>query len=935
MKLSTPEWLDIARTETTAFAAFRCNDPSVTGWTGMVSQAQFILSQLPNAKDTDLLDDRNQTAYEIITASSRIFDLAAQAAAGGLQQDHLSLVLTSIVAFGIAGNFPAATSVIRRNGRLLTELSPFMAAVVATNSPRHLGEMVEHATSCTPVLRYFEALSQFLLSGEDAAMNLVETRFRDLFDKTEDVFTLHLLYLSKATLQQIDQLSFARAMVNVQYRLKRSHVSSILATNLSTLLPPQLRALNEGFLEFDGNKVLSQPTSTGKSFLAELAMASSLQKLGDIAIIITPYVALGRQMARSLESHLPAPCVVHRLFGGYKVPTDSFDNQSYHAVVATPERLDAWLRFNPNFVEQVRCVVADEVHLIERGSRGIRLESLITRFRLVQKRGGKLQIVLMSAVTPPDARIRDWMGETTVQFYQDTWKPTARRTAIWRENGELVWFAGTEHPLPPGFSPQTEAGKVRLAWLHRNFYSSSNIGANLKQVPLAMENVAYLTEHIWNQFREPILCICGSRNSTRQLAAYISKRFQPSPTGEAPGPIVGRAIQAIKEKYPYLTILADCLRSGAAYHNGSLPHDIRELIEQAVLQQELKCVAATTTLAEGVDLPFRVTILVDWLLYGRGGVSPISSKLFKNIAGRCGRAGQHTEGDVILFDNPVGDERYTKSYFRQQIQRGILFGDQNAPLGSALKDASLDPSVVACLESQFLAAIQENPASVDITQEFADSLLDGGGRQIGSDVTQLLQATETFLLGGNGHAFAERNSPLQLTNFGAIANKTGFCPRSCLRIVDALTDLGADLSAEVLLSNLLLRLVDLAEQPVSKFTESLSKPKSRYCVKKEEVSQILEKWVQDVPLQKIFAELPHWTSSKRSVPLDDWLQGRAGFSTWDGQFDDFTTFCVELIGKFLPWLLRACAMLSPFGNVYAQTLEWNGFADQIDKIPSD
>ncbi len=935
MNLSTPAWLDIARTETTAFAAFRCNDPSVTGWTEMVSQAQFILSQLPNEGDAKFFEDHNRTALEIITASGRIFDLAAQATSQGNQQDHLSLVLSSIVAFGIAGNFPAATSVIKRNRRLLAEPTPYMAAVIATNSPRHLGEMVAHATSCTPVLQYFESLGQFLLSGEDAAMNAVETHFRDLFGNIEDIFTLHLLYLSKATLKQIDQLSFARAMANVRYRIKRPHLRSILATQLSTLLPPQLRALNHGFLDFDGNKVLSQPTSTGKSFLAELAMASSFEDLGDITVIITPYVALGRQIAKSLELHLPSPCVVHRLFGGYKVPTDSFDDQSYHAVVATPERLDAWLRFNPNLVERVRCVVADEVHLVETGSRGIRLESLITRFRLVQKRGGRLQIVLMSAVTPPDSRVQAWMGETTVRFYQDTWKPTARRIAIWRENGELVWFAGTENPLPPGFSPQTEAGKVRLAWPHRNFYPSSNIGANLKQVPLAMENVAYLAEHLWNQFREPILCICGSRNSTRQLAAYISKRFQPSPTDEPPGPVTGRAIQIILEKYPYLTILADCLRGGTAYHNGSLPHEIREMIEQAVIQQELKCVAATTTLAEGVDLPFRVTILVDWLLYGRGGISPISSKLFKNIAGRCGRAGQHTEGDVILFDNPVGEERYTRTYFRQQIQHGILFGNQTASLASALRDATLDPSIVACLESQFLAAIQENPESADITQEFADSLLDGSDRQTGSNVSQLLQASEVFLLGENGQPFAERNSPLRLTNFGVVANKTGFCPRSCLKIVSALANLEENASAEVMLSNLLLRLVDLAEQPVNKFTESLSKPKSRYCVKKEEIPQIVEKWVQDVALQKIFAELPHWSTSKRSVPLDDWLQGRAGFSSWDEQFDAFTTFCIEVIGKFLPWLLRACAMLSPFGNSYAQVLDWNSYADQIDKIPND
>ena len=68
----------------------------------------------------------------------------------------------------------------------------------------------------------------------------------------------------------------------------------------------------------------------------------------------------------------------------------------------------------------------------------------------------------------------------------------------------------------------------------------------------------------------------------------------------------------------------------------------------------LKVVAATTTLAEGVDLPFRVTILADWLTFDGDKSRPMESLLFKNIAGRCGRAGQFTEGDTIIFDNPVG-----------------------------------------------------------------------------------------------------------------------------------------------------------------------------------------------------------------------------------------------------------------------------------------
>ena len=42
----------------------------------------------------------------------------------------------------------------------------------------------------------------------------------------------------------------------------------------------------------------------------------------------------------------------------------------------------------------------------------------------------------------------------------------------------------------------------------------------------------------------------------------------------------------------------------------------------------------------------------------------MQSLLFRNIAGRCGRAGVMTEGDTIIFDNPIGDPRYTDQYTR-------------------------------------------------------------------------------------------------------------------------------------------------------------------------------------------------------------------------------------------------------------------------------
>src|SRR5262249_9177360 len=132
---------------------------------------------------------------------------------------------------------------------------------------------------------------------------------------------------------------------------------------------------------------------------------------------------------------------------------------------------------------------------------------------------------------------------------------------------------------------------------------------------------------------------------------------------------IASAVALIAEKHKVLKPLMAMLKKGVAYHNASLPHEVRNRIEEAVRRQELITVTATTTLAEGVDLPFRFTILADWLTWDSTyKQKPMASLLFRNIAGRCGRAGVMTEGDTIIFDNPVGDPLHTNPYSRHKTQ---------------------------------------------------------------------------------------------------------------------------------------------------------------------------------------------------------------------------------------------------------------------------
>ena len=175
-----------------------------------------------------------------------------------------------------------------------------------------------------------------------------------------------------------------------------------------------------------------------------------------------------------------------------------------------------------------------------------------------------------------------------------------------------------------------------------------------------------------------------------------------------------------------MSLLATCLRSGVAYHNASLPHELRHLIEDAIAAREIRAVAATTTLAEGVDLPFRTTLLVDWLSWNGDQAGPMSPLLFRNIAGRCGRAGKQTEGDTIIYDNPVGDSQFTFDPNRGQLQQQTFFGEVELEVLSVIETlrtgSDFNVEVDNAIASQFLAAIPENSADDDLVASFVDAM---------------------------------------------------------------------------------------------------------------------------------------------------------------------------------------------------------------------
>src|SRR5262249_52386035 len=85
---------------------------------------------------------------------------------------------------------------------------------------------------------------------------------------------------------------------------------------------------------------------------------------------------------------------------------------------------------------------------------------------------------------------------------------------------------------------------------------------------------------------------------------------------------------------------------GVGVHYGKMPSLLRETLEEAFKSGQLKYLACTTTLFQGVNLPAR-NVFIDTPTRGRRSKLLDAAALW-NFAGRAGRLGQDIVGNVFL-----------------------------------------------------------------------------------------------------------------------------------------------------------------------------------------------------------------------------------------------------------------------------------------------
>lgn len=384
-------------------------------------------------------------------------------------------------------------------------------------------------------------------------------------------------------------------------------------------LPPVLRAGGYGDLwpsqveaaplaVAGGNLVLAVPTASGKSLVAYLALLTKAQK-GAHGLYLVPLRALASEKYEDLRT-LAQPLGLR-----VGIATGDLDAEDPHlarfdVIVATSEKADALMRHKARWLTDLGCIVADEVHLLGDPSRGPTLEVLLARFRQLNPAA---QVVALSATISNSHQIAQWLGATHVK---SEWRPVRLREGIFYGKG--IQFLDNER-----YEVHSDQEDASLALAEDAVKGGGST--------IVFVSTRKSTEALAERLATAIRCYLPEDSKTVLHDAAEGLKGGPEGT-------------AIESR------LAKCMLGGAAFHHAGLRAKERQLVENLFKAGHLRALAATPTLAAGVNLPARRVVVRDLFRYDvNEGNQPIPVLEYKQMAGRAGRPRFDKLGEAITI----------------------------------------------------------------------------------------------------------------------------------------------------------------------------------------------------------------------------------------------------------------------------------------------
>ncbi|PSQ11530.1 DEAD/DEAH box helicase [Halobacteriales archaeon QS_5_70_15] len=368
-------------------------------------------------------------------------------------------------------------------------------------------------------------------------------------------------------------------------------------------------------LEHEDNVVVSAPTASGKTALAELAICRTLDA-GGTALFIAPLRALTNEKEAEWARFEELGYSVYVVTG----ERDLNPRRAARAdiLVMTPEKADSATRKHDTpryeFVTDVDLCVIDEVHLLDSDRRGAVLEVTISRLR----RLCDPRVVALSATMPNVEDVARWLD--------------APEECTFR-------FGDAYRPVPLHASVETYAhGENAFADKYRRLYRALDLaGPHVEDGGQALVFVSSRGDTV--------------RAAEKARDVVAERDIETGARGDYDWHAEARELDD--------DTLANAVVDGIGFHHAGLSREDKNRVEEWFKRGKISILFSTSTLAWGVNLPARCVVIRDTKLHdpleGEVDMSPLD---VLQMLGRAGRPGYDDAGYAYVITDGAEAGKY-------------------------------------------------------------------------------------------------------------------------------------------------------------------------------------------------------------------------------------------------------------------------------------
>jgi ATP-dependent RNA helicase DOB1 len=456
------------------------------------------------------------------------------------------------------------------------------------------------------------------------------------------------------------------------------------------LWPNHLRAIETGYLDKGKSALITAPTGAGKSLLIELKIAAAMLQ-GMITLYLVPTRALVDQVHRDLDKRLKS------ISPDVRVAQSLIDEDFYAEIesleagvlVMTPERALTILAFDDTVLDNLGLLVFDECHLLH-GEEPVpnhrSIDSMLCLTRLLERSDNQLDVILSSAMVRNATELAGWLAEAyglDVELLTERWKPTrqVRGCLIYQadaikdlnNNIATAWKSRTTKGPPARLKRQMKVDPYCIFSLKQTWQTAKSddyavlpLGGGTMQLGISVQRY------------DNWMLTANRNNNAAQIAAWFAAEgvstivFADQPRtsvsiAKSTGQLLvsNRDVELLpKERELLQCAILEVGDSTAVYsifgntvgsHHGQMIAQERILVERLFSRGAIKVIAATPTLAQGMNLPAEAVILAGDDRYdeSRGTRKLLKAHEMLNAIGRAGRAGHISTGFVALVPGEI------------------------------------------------------------------------------------------------------------------------------------------------------------------------------------------------------------------------------------------------------------------------------------------